>query len=554
MSTSDDLYNRIINSPQSAPGVQSTPEFTRIKNLKRRVLDLSTIPDYTPLFKTAEGTMRLRPIQNAMLHEAKKMRGLFAAVGVGHGKTLVSLLLPHVIPHTSAILLLPPRLEKSLYNLSVLPHYTLHFKLPRTLKSMSYSALSSPLKYDMLEMSSPDLIIADEAHFLRHRTSVRTRRLLRYLREHPECRVCVLSGTLITKSISDYSHLMEAALRIDSPVPRDYPSIQSWEGVLIEDGPPGCLVEFCKEGESVREGFSRRLFESAGVVHTKAQSCDASITIYMKSKIKSEKIDDAIREVKNKWAIGGEEFCTALEISEVQKQIACGFYYKWEWETTEDREWLEARSNWHKAVRQYLRYHNKPGMDSPFLLARAADEGRWEAGLEFWEKWKAVKHRKPPKNIPVWLDSVVFEEIYKWANNLEMNGERGIIWYEYEAVANVLEHNYPWPCYHSGMDAQLDSATAPVIVCSRNAFGIGKNLQNWNHNLVITPPSSAAVWEQLIGRTHREGQEADEVCVDVFVNTWETLSVFERAIEDAKLVQDISQQPQKLVYANKIYI
>ena len=46
----------------------------------------------------------------------------------------------------------------------------------------------------------------------------------------------------------------------------------------------------------------------------------------------------------------------------------------------------------------------------------------------------------------------------------------------------------------------------------------------------MEPPSSGQAWEQLLGRTHRPGQEADEVWVGVFQHT----RPFRKALQTAR--------------------
>ena len=69
--------------------VTNSVEFMRILALPRRVLDLSSVPDVTPLFHKRGGTLRFWPIQSAALIEAAKADGLFAPIGVGWGKCVV---------------------------------------------------------------------------------------------------------------------------------------------------------------------------------------------------------------------------------------------------------------------------------------------------------------------------------------------------------------------------------------------------------------------------------------------------------------------------------
>ena len=68
-----------------------------------------------------------------------------------------------------------------------------------------------------------------------------------------------------------------------------------------------------------------------------------------------------------------------------------------------------------------------------------------------------------------------------------------------------------------------------AVCASPRAHGTGKNLQQFARNLVANPPSDGATWEQLIGRTHRQGQEADEVTVEVYRHTAPFLEAVEKA-------------------------
>jgi hypothetical protein len=75
-------------------------------------------------------------------------------------------------------------------------------------------------------------------------------------------------------------------------------------------------------------------------------------------------------------------------------------------------------------------------------------------------------------------------------------------------------------------------------------------LQRWSRNLVVAPPTSGKAWEQLLGRTHREGQQADEVSFEVFLPIQELKDCFERARADAKYLEETYGNRQKLNYAD----
>lgn len=56
-----------------------------------------TIKDFTTELKTTNGSMQLRKVQNEALTVASSSKGMVGLIGCGHGKTLISLLLPQVM-------------------------------------------------------------------------------------------------------------------------------------------------------------------------------------------------------------------------------------------------------------------------------------------------------------------------------------------------------------------------------------------------------------------------------------------------------------------------
>ena len=76
-----------------------------------------------------------------------------------------------------------------------------------------------------------------------------------------------------------------------------------------------------------------------------------------------------------------------------------------------------------------------------------------------------------------------------------------------------------FPLYGAGSDQPNDFVSIPA--CSLNVHREGANLQfGWHRNYIIEPPSSAAWWQQLMGRTHRNGQREGTVHFDVLAATW----------------------------------
>lgn len=543
--------------------VTNSVEFMRINALPRRTLDLDNVEDVTPLFAKS-GVLSFRPIQSVALIEAAKADGLFAAIGVGWGKTLIGLALPEALEAKKAVYLVQPDLKRQLVR-EAEQFYGKHFKLPLDrIHIVSYSELSSATKATILEDIEPDAIICDEAHCLRHKDSARTKRFLRYAAEHPGCRYAFMSGTMTTRSIRDYAHLIELALRKNSPLPRGYREINDWAGALDVRPQyrmsPGVLSRWCEEGETVREGFQRRLVETEGVVATQEGAIGTSLIVRKIVISVPEVIRKAMAQVNKTWTIGDNELEDATEKARALRQLASGFYYEWDWPNGEvDHEWLEARTNWNREVREKLKYATEE-MDSPLLLQRAAERFRvWDKAQRprpkpakawdsiYWNEWRLVKDRPPPPTKAIWLDDFLVQKAVAWAKKQK---QPAIIWYTSKTVGEKIAAAGRFPLYGAATDAS--ESKEPVIVCSIKTQGTGKNLQHYSRNLIVELPPNGTTFEQLAGRTHRPGQEADEVVIEWFGHTAEVEDAMEKILDDAEYMEKTTGQRQKVLYATRL--
>ena len=407
--------------------VQKSDEFYRIFALTRRELNGSV--DLTEEFRRKGGTARLWPIQSAALHEARMQGGLFAPIGVGFGNTLISLLVMKAMGYSRAVYLVPAQLKTQLRNVDY-PFWNKHFILPaldRELFILTYEDLSSAKRAHMLEALKPQLVIADECHKLRYKNSARTKRFLRYMRSSGADAV-LLSGTITTRSLMDYGHLIELALRNYSPLPnseRAWNDLKEWSEAI--DAPvrgqiprsPGALLSFCNDDELskitdkvfesqkyVRAGFRRRLIETPGVVATEEGALGTSLVLSARDFELPGAVEQQLFETRRTWKIDDEEIEEAPHMWSVMRQLSLGFYYVWDWPRGEKNfAWLQARAQWHQAVREFLRYRSRPGLDSPFLLTAAIERG--EIGDELtslWRAWKFQRQKLPqPPRKPVRL-------------------------------------------------------------------------------------------------------------------------------------------------------
>jgi len=528
------------------------------------------------------------------LTEISQCGGLLGPIAVGDGKTLLDLLAIFAAGVKSAVLLIPPQLKAQLIQVDW-EFYSQHWYLPNLangrwydpklpmLHVVAYSELSSAKNSDVLDRIRPDLIIADEAHLLRNSTAARTKRFKRYFSAYPGTKFCCWSGTLTTKSLKDYAHLSNLALKDGSPTPLHWPTVEEWAGALDPSDWPtgiGALKAFCKPGEYVRDGYRRRLEETPGVVSSPAtMNCTASLVISKREISAPKAINDALAKLYNDWERpdGEEKLVSALEVHRCAKELSAGFYYHWIWPRGESLEvrktWLAARRAWHSEMREKLK-HSREFMDSPLLLAKAAI--RWHEGFIHveqdgrrvevpphqahaplptwnslcWPDWKALRGTAEPKTEGVWVDQFLAEDAAAWL------AKPGIVWSEHDLFGRRVAEIARAPYFGPGADAAqalLAESGSRGIVASIRAHGTGKNLQAWQRNLVANLPSDAAIWEQLIGRTHRQGQLADEVTVEVYQHTPPVIEALSKARLYADYIQSTMGGRQKLLAAQFLF-
>jgi len=525
-----------------------------------RVLGL---PDksYRPVVDLTEkyaltGDYKLRTVQSEMLQAIEECGGAVCSVGVGHGKTLPSFLAGTALGVEKTLLLVPPALVEQ--TRVELERFRPHFKIPPNLGVLSYGKLSVASGTDVLERLSPDLIVADECHMLRHASSARTKRVLRYFREHPDTHFVGLSGTLTSKSLLDYAHLVELALRNGAPVPLQYIELTSWASCIDVHGDPAPsdlgvvrpLIEaWAPQEKSARVAFQRRFSTAPGVVVTQDQSAACSLYIRLDDEVKvPPTLEEEIARLEKTWTTpGGEELEDPLSLARHRRHLISGFYYEWDWPDDKvDYVWLDARKEWHINVRRVLT-RAKEGRDSPLLVARWADSGECRdlELLRAWETWKEVKDRPVPPTKTIWVDQYLVDYILEKALNSK---EPAIVWTSQRAFFEALKAR-GLPAYGPGSSAPKKPETC---VMSIRAHGTGKNLQAWSRNILTVFPPNGSEVEQLIGRTHRPGQEADEVIVDFFLPHPSVEEDIAKALEGSKYIEETQGTRQKLLVGNWI--
>lgn len=519
------------------------------------------VDKWTAAFRRPASQARLFPVQAEVLETAAWAAthpniGLVGNVRVGGGKTLAFNLLPEVFDAKRPVLLLPPEMLED-YK-TALYAWSQQFKF-RRVHVVKYSELSRPEGTDLLRRLNPDLIMADEAQALRHVSSARTTRFLRYMEEVPETRFVPMSGTLTGATLSDYSHLCYWALRQHSPLPHREDIVDLWGSVLNADGEPDenawmALEWLDKDAakrrnvEAMRKAFQRRFATAPGVVTTYDSSSGARLVLTADYPTINTDVRDALEQGRETYALpDGTELVDAVHYHRAMQQLSMGFYYVWDWESEPDVEWLAARKAWWGACRGYLRDSAREGVDSPFLVEEyVRREGRPKGLVDALAAWDAQRHKPPPPTRAVWIDYGPVMRAVEWA----LARPRCFLWWRSRAVGELLGE-LGIPKFGEG-DGTPDPRKHPRAALSIAVHHKGRNYQAWDDQLVLEVPSSGAWWEQLLGRTHRYGQTSPEVRCSVFQRTWPQRNAFETALDRAQYIQDTTGQPQKLLVGKKV--
>lgn len=363
---------------------------------------------------------RLLPTQASALTGYYMANGGFFPIGVGWGKTGICLMTAEAAWKKGlqrSILLVPPNALEQLIKQDI-PYWRRRVALSvpfqiiggrdlaarRTLYRsgykgcyiVPYSYLSVSDTIEMLEAIDPDLVIADECHKLKDRTRARFKRFKNMMVERDR-EFVAMSGTITSKSIEDYRHLIDMALKDKSPLPRSPNMALSWSRVLDAGaqitgdhltGPLESLVDWANKHRGktnplrltvsdLREAFRLRLHSAPGVTATGDNEVGASISI--------ENIDDEGRheetegweklsvlmnQVQKEYITpNGDEIDCPLNIFKWMIELSTGFYNELIWPTPEQ---LVKTASSQRATHGLSRPMNLESAERALEVAKAA--------------------------------------------------------------------------------------------------------------------------------------------------------------------------------------
>lgn len=531
-----------------------------------------TCPSNCPCKGT--GRMTLRPRQAWALSEIFEQRGGVCILGPGDGKTLITLLLPTLMGWERAVLFVPAALKHKTVKIDH-PLLSRHWKLPpleglNNLEVQSYEKLSRDYEQYLEKRRVPDGIMCDEVHNLKNRGSGRSKKLMRFFQNFPHTDFVALSGSLVHRSVMDYGHITLFALKDAAPLPHSFIELKTWSDALDEGLPDyarpdaGALLDFCKEGETTREGYRRRLLETAGIISNPELSTNIGLNVLEAAMPDIPRnVIEAFHRLRNFGELPpapgetfGEKCSTALDQLRHARELLLGFYLRWVWPNGKrDVEWLDKRRRWRSYVRQMTtRSHGGRYYDTEAQVALAVKRGELD-GIWYDEKekpwhaytdWVAVRedrkklwgNNEPPKEV-VWLSDYMLVELERWAAE-----NTGIVWIENIGFMEKLRERGNI-CYGAG-ENEIEGETGERSVFASYAHTVGKNLQMFHKMCFSNPLQSGKAWEQALGREHRPGQKADDVEAHVYLGCRETWWSFERSRLDASYIEATLGQPQRL--------
>lgn len=577
------------------PGaVPKSGELIRVATLPRRprpgAEELAQLAQaYTAGLRSLRGEQTLWPLQAWALHELRQCGGAFVAANVGAGKTLIAWLALTVTGARRPLVIVPAALRDK--TRKDFRRYAQHWAgpSPDAVRIESYEFISHSGGVDVddhkgspgfLQTFAPDLIVADEIHKLRRKTSARLKRFKRHMKASPGTKFVALSGTVTNRSLHEYAHILEWCLPNGCPLPllwEDFgefgrqETLGLWADALDEkvaEGRrlgPGALLELAGEAgkeaqryggavaiKTARQGYRSRLIETPGVVATQearlTRKDGSLVELTLRERApatRDSSLEPHFRQLRSQGLTpAGLLLADSIQVWACARQLGLGFFYRWE--PPGPPEWMAARKEWTSLCREIIKV-NKRGLDTEKDVAKAVGKGLYP-GKEVLEGWRAIRPTFEPKNEAVWLSFEALEGAARWA----LEGP-GLIWTSHVEFALELQKWTGLAYYgregvdHTGKPLEAHDPRLPAIV-GLMANKEGRNLQAYNRNLIMCPPSTGLEWEQLLGRTHRSGQERD-VTADVWFGCQEHAASFWQAAQDSEYVLDSTGAEYKLITA-----
>ncbi|HTQ47464.1 MAG TPA: Hint domain-containing homing endonuclease, partial [Polyangiaceae bacterium] len=354
--------------------------------------------------------------------------------------------------------------------------------------------------------------IVHNCHYLKNYRAGRTRRVLRYMREHPETLFAGVSGTVMKSSIRDFAHILRWSLKSGAPIPETDDETAAWADALDEKvnplarrqpgallsldptvAPPeppmlaGGVVDVMRMSRMTttlaRRVFQERLLQTRGVV---ASSKSDGVTCSLQIGALEYKAGDITAQHfthvrKTKTTPDGWGIAEPMLIRMYLRQLALGFHGVWE--PRPPQPWLDARREWAAFVREVL--EDSDHLDTELQVANEVDAGRLRTPT--LAAWRRVRDSFQIEPKDIWHDDAALQACAKW-----MEAERGIVWCEHRFFARRLAALTGAVYYGANGLAEGSGESITLvkpgraIIASIQANATGRNLQMFSTNLVTS--------------------------------------------------------------------
>jgi hypothetical protein len=541
------------------------------------------------------GRPTLKPVQAAALWQLHHLRGLFASMRVGSGKTLCTLLGPVVLNAQRPGLVVKGDLRgKTLDDIADYSKWwRVHpaFQAVVTMKRSQRKYQRAILSYEELQVKGGgvrlaqaawDAMMLDEFQLIKDRGSARHKKIKRAWK-HFKPATAVFSGSVSTRGFGDFWAPLRWALGAAAPLPLDLRSFLSWCYALDEKVPdaarlhPGPLVHLtppellepkirdaalrlqsgasqpgdANSWEIAQEAFGKRFVQCPGVISTKDDVPPFGLEIEVVKLEAPPAVREAVDYLRRNWATpDGNEFEHPFELWARERWLAKGGWFAWSPNPPE--EWLAARKATSAYVRVALREHSRT-LDSRAMVEDAIRAGKLDdKGVLAW--WESVKPQFDEDNREWrWLPAGSYTAIEDAAAWLRERPRHAICWVVHEPVGEAVRALTGLPYFAGG---SRDSITGQHImecrtscIASIRSCGTGKNLQHeFYMNNLLEFPTTGLDMEQLIGRTHRDHSAFETIQVRIPVMTQGDARGLEQVRADAARIQRTEQLPQKFCY------
>lgn len=544
-------------------GVKRSAEFLRIAAIPARTLEGSIDVDgLTAMCRVPGGTFSLRPDQAYALKEMVDLGGAFVGMDVSAGKSLIILLGALLTGAKRPLAIMPSAARKGFEEIEI-PKMRRHFRMPDNLMIASYEQLSSKKNgRDFLTSRMPDWIFADEADALKDPDAARTARFLRYFEDFPDTRLACFSGSFLDRTIKAFAHLLRLCLRENSPLPLTDDALDEWASCVDAGVPaderygPGALLDFasllspevvaaCRDEQELGlKAWGAKLVSCPGVVFSTEATTSTAIHIRELPVDVPKAVKEAFEVLRDTWENPrGDVIADAKDLYRAVRQLGQGFFYRWVWPIVDGKEvpdliWIDARRNLGRAVRRKIAYsggrfdtrgevEDACKRHEAYVLTGDPDlKDKPRFDCPEWRVWKQVEHRYKPVTETVWIDRFLVHRVAEW-----LEERPGIAWVESAAMGEAIRAA-GFRYYAGGENEIIHERYSCAAAIKAHSFA--KNLQHFDRNLIVTPPTRGRTWQQLIGRTDRTGQNARLIAVDLFLHVREFWGSFRAARHDAE--------------------